>query len=369
MAERPRDVVAARTAGLSAEGISHAFGDVEVLHEVDLVVAPGEVVCLFGPSGCGKTTMLRLLAGIERLQKGRVTINGRLVAGPQAHVSPEARSVGLLFQDFALFPHLTVYQNVAFGIAHLPPRDRHARAMEVLEQVGMAGHADSYPSTLSGGQQQRVALARARAPRPRLFLMDEPFSNLDVQLRRQVRDVVLHVLKNSTAATLMVTHDPEEAMFMGDRIAVMRQGRIVQEGTPEQLYLRPANAYVAGLFSDVNRMTGTVAAGHVRTPIGVVCTPALADGLAVEVLVRPEGVVLGAPGDGSNAAAPGTVVAARLLGGSSLIHVAVAGPDGDAHVHARTAGVRRPAEGERVAVSLDPEQTFVFPLQAPNKDC
>jgi len=369
VAERPRDIVAARQAGLEAQGVSHAFGDVAVLREVSLNVAPGEVVCLFGPSGCGKTTMLRILAGIERLQHGRVTINGRVVAEPHTHVAPEARSVGLLFQDFALFPHLTVYQNVAFGLTHLPPRDRHARAMEMLEQVGMAGHADSFPSTLSGGQQQRVALARARAPRPRLFLMDEPFSNLDVQLRRQVRDVVLHVLKSSTAATLMVTHDPEEAMFMGDRIAVMRQGRIVQEGTPEELYLRPASAYVAGLFSDVNRMTGTVAGGHVRTPIGVVCTPALADGLAVEVLVRPEGVILGAPGAGSNAAAAGTVVAARLLGGTSLIHVSIDSPDGGVHVHARTAGVRRPADQERVAVSLDPEQTFVFPLETPNKNC
>ncbi|MBM3488168.1 MAG: ABC transporter ATP-binding protein [Alphaproteobacteria bacterium] len=362
MAEPLRDHHAELPDGLVAETVSHAYGATTVLDDVSLRIAPGELVCLLGPSGCGKTTMLRVLAGIERLQKGRVVINRRLVAAPRVHVPPEARAVGLLFQDFALFPHLTVAENVAFGISHLAAAERADRVREVLDQLGILDLADHYPATLSGGQQQRAALARARAPRPRLFLMDEPFSNLDVRLRHQLRDTVLHVLKNTTASTLMVTHDPEEAMFMGDRIAVMDKGRIVQEGPPETLYRRPVNAFVAGLFSEVNRLVGRVASGHVRTAIGVLCTPTLAEGTPVEVLVRPEGIALGPTATASNRAAVGTVLAARMLGGASLIHLSIPDTEGMVHVHARVAGVHRHAEREEVGITIDPDQAFVFPL-------
>ena len=352
--------------GLRIDGISHSFGAKQVLDAVSLDVSPGDILCLLGPSGCGKTTTLRLIAGLETVQQGTITINGRRVADARRTLPPERRSVSLLFQDFALFPHLTVFDNVTFGLGHLSREDRQERAHEVLEQVGMLAHADRFPHELSGGEQQRVALARARAPRPRVMLMDEPFSNLDVRLRRHVRDIVLHVLKNSTASTLMVTHDPEEAMFMADKIAVMSAGRIVQIDTPENLYSAPRTRFVASLFSDLNRVRGLVREGHVSTAVGRLCTPDFAEGTAVDVLIRPEAVRLGAPaGDGAQVAR-GRVMAARMLGRSSLVHLSIEDEAGaGVHLHARLTDRRLPSENEVVGISLDQEQVFVFPADDP----
>jgi iron(III) transport system ATP-binding protein len=353
--------------GLDVREISHAFGAKTVVDGVTLDVAPGEILCLLGPSGCGKTTTLRLIAGLERLQTGSIAINGELVAGEGVDMPPEKRGVSLLFQDFALFPHLTVTQNVTFGLGHLSRDQRKARAEEVLEQVGMLGLAGRYPHELSGGEQQRVALARARAPRPRVMLLDEPFSNLDVRLRGQVRDIVLHVLRKSVASTLMVTHDPEEAMFMADKIAVMSAGRILQVDTPARLYSAPADGFVAGLFSELNRVTGTVRQGHVETPVGRLCTPHLGEGLNVDVLIRPEAVRLGA----AEAAADGPgvrgrVMAARMLGRSSLVHLSVEAENGaEIHLHARMAGRHCPGDNEIVGISIDHDQVFVFPADGP----
>ena len=346
--------------GLLLEDVKHAYGAHLVLDGVGFAVAPAEIVCLLGPSGCGKSTTLRVIAGLEALQHGRILVDGRLLADAKAHVPPERRSVSLLFQDFALFPHLTVIDNVMFGLAHLAPAERRRRAEEVLDQMGMLAHADAYPHVLSGGQQQRIALARARAPRPRVLLMDEPFSNLDVGLRTQLRDLVLHVLKNTTCATVMVTHDPEEAMFMADRIAVMRAGRIIQFGTPEQLYAAPAEQYVAGLFSEVNRIEGVVRDGHIATVLGRLCTPGLGEGVRAEVLVRPEDVhITSAPDLGT---APARVITARLLGPVILVHLSVADKTGaQLHLHARITGQRRPKENEIVQVGVDPARLFAFP--------
>jgi iron(III) transport system ATP-binding protein len=354
---------AACPAGLFIENISHSYGGRRVVHGVTLAVPPGELVCLLGPSGCGKTTTLRIAAGLERPDKGRVTLNCQLVSGDGIHLPPEARNVGFLFQDYALFPHLDVAANVAFGLDGLAKPARRERVMEMLRQVGMEAYAEAWPHQLSGGQQQRVALARALAPKPRLMLLDEPFSGLDKRLRDQVRDETLHVLKNSGVSTLMVTHDPEEAMFMADRIALMKDGRIEQMGPPEQLYLAPRTPFVASFFGEVNLISALVRDGQVATPFGPVPAPGLRDGQA-ELLIRPEALALH-----PDAAGAAEVLAARMLGRTSLVHLRVAVGDGPAlHLHARIPGRFLPAEGERLAVTLDESQAHVYQGMLGNAD-
>lgn len=349
----------ALTPGLVLENVSHAYGPLKVVDGVDLTVAPGEVVCLLGPSGCGKTTTLRIAAGLESPTTGKVRIGGILVADGALQVPPEKRHLGFLFQDYALFPHLTVHDNVAFGLAGWPAAAVRARVAEALEQVGMKPYAGSFPHMLSGGQQQRVALARALAPKPRLMLLDEPFSGLDSRLRDQVRDQTLHVLKGSGVATLMVTHDPEEAMFMADRIAVMRHGSIVQVGRPVDLYCHPVDAFVTTFFGDVNRIEGRVHDGGVDTPLGRLDAAGLAEGAAVSVLIRPEALHLRPSDEDTGFAAQ--VIASRMLGRTSLVHLCV-GDVGSRHLHlhSRMPGRFLPSEGEIMEVVLDRSQTFVF---------
>lgn len=344
--------------GIVVEHVSHSFDGVPVLKDVSLEVGSREILTLLGPSGCGKTTMLRLLAGLEELQEGRIVVDGRVFADGTVDVPPEERSVSLLFQDFALFPHLTVIENVIFGLQDWPSSERRARALHVLDQVGMTDFAETYPHQLSGGQQQRVALARARGPRPRIMLMDEPFSNLDTTLRRQVRDIVLWVLQNSVSATVMVTHDSEEAMFMSDRIAVMNEGRIVQVGTPEVLYKNPVNSFVLGMFGEVNRLEGNVRDGHIDTPVGRVCAPDLPEGSPAEVLVRAEGLQLSPDSTYS-----GKVVTSRMLGRATMLHLDLEGPENEPlHLHARLRDDIRMNINDEVGLRLDEQHVFVFPL-------
>jgi len=271
-----------------------------------------------------------------------------------------------VFQDYALFPHLSVLDNVRFGLASLPAEAQRRRALEVLEQVGMAGHANHFPHSLSGGQQQRVALARALAPNPAVLLLDEPFSGLDTRLRQQVRDETLHVLKRNGAATMLVTHDPEEAMFLADRIALMRDGRLIQVGSPVDIYTRPASAFAAMFFGEVNRVPGPVRQGAVETPVGRIATDQ-PEGSAVQVLIRPEALHL-APLSGGGGHLPnlGRVMAARLLGRTSLIHLSVPdGKGGCCHLHSRMPGHFLPPEDSHLSITLDERQAFVFPADDP----
>ena len=280
---------------LVLENVHHSYDVLEAVQDVSLELGAGEVVCLLGPSGCGKTTVLRLAAGLEQLQQGRIFMEGQAVAGNGTNVPPESRGVGLVFQDYALFPHLSVFENVAFGLQKIPASEKRTRCKKALAQVGMENYGEAFPHTLSGGQQQRVALARALAPEPKVVLLDEPFSGLDYRLRNQIRDDTLHILKESGAATLLVTHDPEEAMFMADRIALMREGRIVQLGQPVDLYYLPEDGFVAGFFGDINQLEGVVEGGSVKTPFGIVAAEGIGDGTEVEILIRPEALRLAPP--------------------------------------------------------------------------
>lgn len=344
---------------LDLQQVSHHFGDLRAVADVDLTIAPGQVLCLVGPSGCGKTTLLRLVAGLEPLQQGRVLVNGHAVADEAGGDPPEQRNIGLVFQDYALFPHLNVTANVAFGLRDASRGDRARRAAAALDQVGMAEYADAYPDQLSGGQQQRVALARALLPRPKLMLLDEPFSGLDARLRDRIRDQTLHILKDSGAASLLVTHDPEEAMFMADCIAVMRDGAIQQVGPPEELYFRPVNRFVAGFFSEVNAFQASIVDGHAATPFGPISAPSGLAG-AAEVLIRPEAIVLDDHGGDPDRTCTATVEAARFLGRTSLLHLTVPRAEGDLHLHARVPGCVLPQPGNTVTLRLNPSLAFVF---------
>jgi iron(III) transport system ATP-binding protein len=267
---------------LTTRGIAKSFGGVHAVEGFDLDVRDGEILALLGPSGCGKTTALRLVAGLERPDAGTVEIRGRRVAGDGAWVPPERRRVGLVFQDWALFPHLDVRANVAFGLDRPSPD----RIEALLELVHLAGLADRMPHELSGGQQQRVAVARALAPEPDLLLLDEPFSNLDAQLRADVRTEVRDVLRATGTTAVLVTHDQEEALSVADRVAVMLHGRVRQVGTPFEVYAAPADGRVARLLGDANLLPATARAGRVAFAFGDV-SASLADG-PCEVLVRPE---------------------------------------------------------------------------------
>ena len=303
------------TTSVRLADLTKRFGDVVAVDRARLEVSPGEVVALLGPSGCGKTTLLRSIAGFERPDGGAVELEGRRVAGDGVWVPPEARRVGMVFQDFALFPHLTVAENVGFGLRR---RDRASRVPELLELVDLDGLGGRYPYELSGGQQQRVALARALAPMPAIVLLDEPWSNVDPQLRTELRDEISSVLRPLEATVLLVTHDREEAFSLADRIALMRRGEIVQVGTPEQLYYEPGSRWTAEFLGDCNVLDGDVDSGAARTPIGALPVDRVEG--RVEVLVRPELVALAPDPHG-----PGEVVAREFRGHDVFYRVRVDG--------------------------------------------
>ena len=353
----------ATTQHLALSGIHHRYGTRAVLHDVAFTLAPGELLCLVGPSGCGKSTLLRLIAGLEPLQAGSITLAGRCVAAPGHHVLPEQRDVGLVFQDFALFPHLTLMENVAFGLGRLPRAERAGRAGEMLARVGLAERATEHPHMLSGGQQQRVALARALAPGPRLVLLDEPFSNLDVRLRHRLRDQTLALLRDSGTAAVLVTHDAEEAMYMADHIALLQEGRIVQMGSPEALYHHPVSPFAAEFFGEVNRLQGVAAGGRVATPFGPLEAPALADGVAVEVLLRPEALEVVAPD--TPHAVQATVREHHMLGAVTLLLVEVTDAHGHRHaLQAQVPSAQAHATGQRLCLCLRQDGAFVFAASA-----
>jgi iron(III) transport system ATP-binding protein len=338
---------------LTFEDVSRRYGDGLALDHVSLDVSPGEVLCLLGPSGCGKTTLLRIAAGVERPSAGRVLLDGQEVSGPDHFVRPEKRGVGLMFQDFALFPHLTIRQNVAFGLRSLSRIEANAEAMAALARVGLSHYANAYPHILSGGEQQRVALARAIAPRPSVVLMDEPFSGLDPRLREKMREETLAILHETRATSIVVTHDAEEAMRMGDQVALMRRGRVVQTGKALDLYRAPKDILAARTFSDLNEVPAQVAAGIADTALGRFAANGAGDGDAI-VCVRQSGVILLPRGEGIAA----RVLDVRFLGDVALVEMAVQGLDEP--LLARVRENDAPSLGTEIGVRIDPSAILVF---------
>jgi iron(III) transport system ATP-binding protein len=280
-------------------GLSRSFGDVHAVRELSLDIERGELLSVLGPSGCGKTTLLRLIAGFERPDAGCVVVSDEVVAGPGRLVPPEKRRIGMVFQDYALFPHLSVEGNVGFGLSTRPRDERDGLTRRTLELVGLQHKASCPVYELSGGERQRVALARALAPEPELVLLDEPFSNLDASLRAGLRREVELILRDAEATALLVTHDQEEALSLADRVAVMRDGQIVQVGAPVEVYALPATRWAAQFVGEVNVLAGVARGTGVETELGVFDLREPADG-SVHVAVRPEQLELSARGD-SNA--------------------------------------------------------------------
>ncbi|MFN8680334.1 ABC transporter ATP-binding protein [Paracoccus sp. P2] len=339
---------------LALDGISRRFGNVAALEDVSLSVARGEVICLAGQSGCGKSTLLRVIAGIERPDHGRVLLDSREMSGLHAYVEPEERNIGFMFQDYALFPHLSVTDNILFGLKRLDRAAARARCREIIERLGLERLAQRFPHMLSGGEQQRVALARALAPQPQILLMDEPFSNLDRGLRDGIRADTIALLRELGTTVIMVTHDPEEALSSGDRVVLMRSGRIVQAGTGSDLYDRPANAYAAEFFSTFNKVQGACWNGFLETPLGRFAAPGFADGHTATVYIRPQCLRLHCKGDGVDC----TVVDCALMGEIEQIRLSVAAISEPLKI--RSTERQRLRAGDKARVSVAPEQVFVF---------
>jgi putative spermidine/putrescine transport system ATP-binding protein len=338
------------------EGLSRHYGPVIALDRLDLTLQPGELVALLGPSGCGKTTTLRLLAGLEDADTGQITVGGKDIT----HLPASKRDMGMVFQAYSLFPHMTVRQNVAFGLRlrRVGAVARDKRAMEMLDLVGLSAQAGRYPNQLSGGQQQRVALARALAIEPQVLLLDEPLSALDAKVRAQLRDQIRRIQLEVGITTLFVTHDQEEALAIADRVGVMRDGRIEQLAPPTDVYSRPATSFVAEFVGLSNRLPGTVSAGTVTVrgrdlPLVDLSTPPG----PVTALVRPEAVTLAADSSGESGPLTGTVIASTFLGATSRVTVDL----GDTTILAQlsTADAAALAAGSRVCLTIRPDPVLV----------
>ncbi len=348
--------------------ITKKFDSQNVVENLNLSILPGKVTCLLGPSGCGKSTTLRIAAGLETQDSGIVKINGNLISEPKVcHLPPEKRNIGFMFQDFALFPHLNVKKNIEFGFTRNKYESLDNFSSDyLLKKIGLDGFQQKYPHTLSGGEQQRIALARAISSIPMVMLMDEPFSGLDKRLRDEIRDETIELLKEEGVAVLIVTHEPEEAMKMADKIALMRDGEIIQQGSPYNIYNKPTDKNAAAFFSDINVLNGIVKDGRTETPFGPFITPGYQENSRVEIIIRPQHLKIDFDrnGKGPNSTiqdgvpAKGKVFFSRFLGKESIIELRME-TDGS-KLKASIPGVFLPDKGTPLWLSMRRDRCFVF---------
>lgn len=331
---------------VSLSNVRRLYAGAAALNDVSLTAEDGKVLALLGPSGSGKSTILRLIAGLEPLDGGELKLGDDVVSAPSRTVPAEQRRIGMVFQDYSLFPHLSIGANVAFGLNALPRAERDEQALRWLDRVGLKHRAHGYPHELSGGEQQRVALARALAPRPRAVLLDEPFSGLDPVLRTELRDVTISALAEARTTTLFVTHDAEEALLVADKLAILKAGRLLQQASPREAYDAPNCIDVAAALGPINVYEGRVANGLVATPFGALPTT-LPEGIAARVAVRAEALTLRSGPDAR-------VLDVRPHGAHDLVRIESEGLVWRALAPART------ALAETVSVEIQPAGAFVF---------
>lgn len=337
---------------LEAVSVSRRYGRARVVDGASLTLEPGKITALLGGSGAGKSTLLRLIAGLEPVDEGEVRLGEDVLSTPARTIPAEKRRIGLIFQDFALFPHLTALENTMFGLAGIEKAAAREKASAWLDRLGLSHRRDAYPQALSGGEQQRVSIARALAPEPVAILMDEPFSGLDPALRESVRDETAAIVREAGMPALIVTHDAREAMLAADKLAVMRAGRIVQTGAPDEVYARPVDAETAAALGPVNRMTGVVSAnGTVETPFGAVSAGGLEPGQSALIILREEAFRIAAEGAHvqiERAARTGPFVRALLR-------------SGEARAYGLFPATEFPGATVEACIAIDPAGAFVFP--------
>lgn len=330
------------TEKLSLLNVKKSFGQTSVLVDVSFAVNDGSLLTILGSSGGGKTTLLRLIAGFDALDSGTIVMNGREVSSSNMTVPPEKRNVGFVPQESALFPHLSVHQNIGYGLSHLKSRAKNDRVVELLDLIGMSEHSNSKPEKLSGGQRQRVAIARALAPNPDILLLDEPFAALDAQLRSRLRDDVKAILSRAKATAILVTHDQEEALSIADQVAILRDGVVAQIGSPRAIYSQPIDVELAKFLGDAVVISGVIQNGKVSTQLGdLIPIVSHTEGLLGQVAIRPENLYLQPDPKGS-----ATVTARQFFGHDALVEVKTAAGT----VKARTSGPISPEIGMRVTV-------------------
>ena len=345
---------------LDVKQLSHFFGEKEALTNLNFSIENNSIVSVLGPSGCGKTTLIRLIAGLEQIQKGEIFLEKSLVANKNLNVPPEKRPISYVFQDFALFPHMTVLENVSFAAGS--KSNKKQLIDQVIHLAKVENFLEKYPHSLSGGEQQRVALARSIAVQPKLLLLDEPFSDLDINLKKEIIDDTLHLINSLESSAIVVTHNAEEAMFLSDAILVMEKGKLIQIGTPHDIYFKPSNLYVASLFGETNIFQSKVEDNTCLTPLGRIKTSNLSNNQDVDVVVRPEAIKLNLEKSPLLNPNSGVVVDSKFLGNSAIIHMTVNDEKNNKHhIHSRVMGNFLPPAASSVSVTLDEDHVFIFP--------
>jgi iron(III) transport system ATP-binding protein len=352
---------------LKLEAVFKSYNEQKVLNNFSLEIDKGERMCLLGPSGCGKTTALRLIAGLEVPDKGKITLDSSIVTDNKTIVKEtHERQVGLVFQDLSLFPHLTIFENVSYALRQFKTDEVVERTRYLLDCVGMLSYEKKFPHMISGGEQQRIALARALAPKPKLMLMDEPFTSLDNRLRDEIRELTLSLLSEEDTSVIMVTHDPEEAMKVSDSIALMRDGEIIQKGVPYNIYNKPVDSKAVKFLSNYNKIEGKVYNSQTDTPFGLFMTPGIGNGQNVEIIIRPQHLKIDFDrnGKGPNPtsehgiAARGEVIRSRFLGKDSLVELKM--EFDQSILKASVPGVFLPPSGINLWLSVRRDRCFVF---------